>query len=152
MAKHILDSLLEKFMRHVEVSRAVNRRACWIWIGSKDGAGYGTINRGHKLSPHKAHRVAWILAYGELPDGKFVCHKCDNPSCVRPAHLFLGSQADNMDDCSKKGRVRRKITPQEAWAIRHAPGKHREIASQYGICKSAVTAIKLGNTWKNAYP
>lgn len=86
---------------------------CWNWIGYKTQIGYGIIVAG-KLgiddSIHTkrlvAHRVSYGIHYG-VPDKKlFVCHKCDNPSCVRPDHLFLGTQTDNMRDCANKDRVR----------------------------------------------
>lgn len=86
------------------------KRGCWVWLGSKDGAGYGTISNrlGSGNSPEKAHRVSYEKSFGKIPDGLYVCHKCDNPGCTNPKHLFLGSQKDNMKDCSKKGRLNNK--------------------------------------------
>ncbi len=80
---------------------------CWKWNGAKDPNGYGIISNrnGSHLSPEKAHRVSYEAAFGEIPKGMNVCHRCDNPECTNPAHLFLGSQKDNMKDCAKKGRV-----------------------------------------------
>jgi len=74
---------------------------CWNWKGSKVAKRYG----GFKLDIYMlAHRVSWIWANGPIPDGLYVCHKCDNGFCVRPDHLFLGSQQDNMNDMKSKGR------------------------------------------------
>lgn len=74
---------------------------CWNWIGSTDGR-YGQIFYNGKS--RKAHRVSYELTYGEIPTGMNVCHRCDNPRCVNPEHLFLGSQVDNLRDCVQKGR------------------------------------------------
>lgn len=75
---------------------------CWLWIGSKDGAGYGTLSNGGKI--HKAHRAAYGVFVGPIPDGMLVCHRCDTPPCFNPEHLFVGSQSDNMQDMARKGR------------------------------------------------
>lgn len=79
---------------------------CWNWIGTKNRNGYGIIFWGSKKhKPRKmATRVAYEIAYGPFDKSLYVCHKCDNPSCVRPDHLFLGTQFDNMRDCAKKKR------------------------------------------------
>src|SRR5689334_2841330 len=78
--------------------------SCWNWKGARTELGYGLIS----VPPHGrmmgAHRVAWALRHGAAPNDMFVCHKCDNPSCVNPDHLFLGTNSDNMRDCVAKGR------------------------------------------------
>lgn len=79
---------------------------CWIWLGSKSGKyQHGEIGIGRrKDGKAKTHRVSYEITYGKIPDGLQVLHKCDNGLCVRPDHLFLGTQKDNMIDCSTKGR------------------------------------------------
>ena len=76
--------------------------ACWVWEGVRDKDGYGRVwIDGHY---YRAHRVVWEDEYGPIPDGILVCHLCDNPPCVRPDHLFLGTQKDNIADMLEKGR------------------------------------------------
>jgi len=81
-------------------------KECWEWQGGRNKQGYGMIQCDGKSA--KAHRVSWELLHGKIPEGIKVLHKCDNPPCVNPDHLFLGTQRDNMQDCSKKGRMNPK--------------------------------------------
>ena len=77
---------------------------CWLWIAGKDTGGYGTII--YKGKTQKAHRVAWQIYFGAIPDGMCVLHQCDVRNCIKPEHLFLGTQADNIEDMCRKGRNR----------------------------------------------
>src|SRR6185312_412624 len=76
---------------------------CWEWIAGRTIKGYGQLVVNHKTV--KAHRLSWELSFKEIPKGLSVLHKCDNPSCVNPDHLFLGNHSDNMRDASIKGRL-----------------------------------------------
>ncbi len=131
---------------------------CWIWKGSVR-THYGEILfRGHKES---AHRVAWILQNGEIPDGMCVLHRCDNPLCVNPSHLFLGTQRENMLDKVAKGRANTpkgvssklsKLCDDDVREIRQlidAGYTHRYIGQMFGISNVAVSYIRHKRTWKH---
>lgn len=86
------------------MSRVLKGADCWLWTGAKTTAGYGEFHvRSRSVY---AHRHMWRLVKGPIPVDLFVCHHCDNPSCVRPDHLFLGTSSDNMRDAARKGRIR----------------------------------------------
>lgn len=91
--------LPEKFLEKVEVTDS-----CWLWKNSKKNWTYGVFSNGDKMVT--AHRFSWEHSNGEVKNGLFVLHKCDNPPCVNPDHLFLGTHQDNMKDMMEKGRHR----------------------------------------------
>jgi len=97
----LLREELERFTAKFEKSQT----GCWNWTAAKDGCGYGFIGiKRIKKSLMRAHRVSYMEFIGPIPDGLLVCHHCDNPGCVNPKHLFLGTHKDNADDMVKKGR------------------------------------------------
>jgi hypothetical protein len=97
-----------------------NASGCWVWTGARKSGGYGHFHhRDHGLI--KAHRASWIVTNGEIPAGLIVCHKCDNPPCVNPSHLFLGTKKDNTRDMMAKGRAMFRGEPYLAQDVVAAP-------------------------------
>lgn len=95
--------IAERFWPKVDRSNGPNK--CWLWTGALHSSGYGLIHRGGRGNGNiRTHRLAWELTNGPIPPGLHVCHRCDNPQCVNPAHLFLGTRSDNMRDMFTKGR------------------------------------------------
>lgn len=122
---------------------------CFLWLGNTNKYGYGVICRQRKV--YGAHRFAWAMTNGD-PGQQLVLHRCDNPACVNPDHMFLGSPADNMQDMIAKGRSRHvksaaKLTVEQVRAIRSDTRKKREIAAEYGIAQPTVSAIQHHRTW-----
>ena len=113
---------------------------CWVWQGSTRND-YGQLkHEGRNLSTHV---WSWKVTNGDIPEGLFVCHACDDPPCINPDHLFLGTQADNLRDMSEKGRGRKgRFTDEQVRAIRKDPRLHRVIADEYGVDRSEIWKIK----------
>lgn len=144
-----------------KVDKSAGPDGCWLWTGSKIPKGYGTIKWDGKN--RRSHRVAWIIAFGVIPSGLFVCHKCDNPSCVNPRHLFLGTNQDNIDDRERKGRNRpprgekhwkHKLTKEQVSEIRRCYGYYGvggksslELAKIFGVDPSTIQRIAKKETW-----
>jgi hypothetical protein len=137
-------------------SRAAGN-GCLEYTGCKDGLGYGHFWMNDRL--WLAHRAAWELEECPIPDGMLVCHRCDNPSCIAVAHLFLGSDADNSRDMVTKGRgrvlrgrdnPRAKLTEHQVRSIRRADahGMMRvTLAHKYGVSDAQITRICRGESW-----
>jgi HNH endonuclease len=120
---------------------------CWEWKAYKNQDGYGRIRRNRRLE--NAHRVSYELYIGP-PGDLHVLHKCDNPSCVNPDHLFLGTDQDNMTDKRYKGRGgTNKLTEDEVRLIRADVRLHREIATTYGVTIPLISMIKRNKIWKH---
>lgn len=139
-----------KFWRRVQKTET-----CWLWTGSKTHNGYGMLRTSDSAL---AHRVSWEIHNGVIPEGMFVCHHCDNPPCVNPDHLFLGTHADNMRDGVMKGRFlntgsgNRKLNEHQVRDIRakHAAGQNRtQLGHEYGVTRWAITDIVSRRKWPN---
>ena len=134
---------------------------CWEWRKTRipvrgnvtNNYGMVTVPGGKKVL---AHRVAWKLAYGEIPEGKQVCHGCDNPPCCNPDHLYLATQSENIRDSSRKGRLHKtaKLTEEQVREIRrrlreswNKYGLKAQLAREYGITKDHMSAIVSRKSW-----
>ena len=137
---------------------------CWEWTASKRN-GYGQIGRGRQGEGKEyAHRLSWKLHNGSIPEGLCVCHHCDNRGCVNPRHLWIGTRADNLRDMTQKGRRsyntgtrgearwNAKFTERKIYEVNELldEGKltHCEIADRYGVCRSTITSIHTGHSWR----
>jgi hypothetical protein len=133
-------SLEERFNRHVKRSDG-----CWEWCAYKFPDGYGQIDK------RRAHRVSYELFCGSIPDKMCVLHRCDNHGCVRPDHLFTGTNADNSFDMAMKGRAsKQKLTREDAYAVlwRAVSGEPpSKIGKEYGLARRTVWAIRERKLW-----
>jgi hypothetical protein len=120
---------------------------CWLWLAGVNGDGYGFYQT------KRAHRVSYEMFVGPI-NGLHVLHRCDVPCCVNPAHLFLGTHAQNMADRDRKTRGFRKpgmgkLTAEQVLAIRKMAGSNGQIAAQFGVTDSNIEHIKARRTWKH---
>lgn len=160
------DRIAARFWDKVDMSGE-----CWVWTAATNRNGYGVFSGRTRL----AHRMAWKEVNGAIPRGLFVCHHCDNPPCVRPEHLFLGTCADNVRDMLLKGRAKRYegpfiqpppenrargervggaiLTEEQVAYIRNAyePRKYTapRLASEFGVSIHNIKRIVQGRTWKH---
>lgn len=129
-----------KFNKYV-----VKGDGCWSWAGYSDSGGYGVIADGGKRSKWvRATHVSWEMAFGPVPEGLCVLHRCDNPPCTNPAHLFLGTRADNMRDAAIKGRMRSKLTPGDVAIIRQEAERGESqlvLAARFGVSRRNINGI-----------
>lgn len=110
---------------------------CWIWTGSRHGFGYGLFGLNGKT--RRAHRISYELVNGPIPEGFVLCHTCDNPPCVNPDHLFVGSKADNTHDALRKGRmIGGIIDPDEASRLYLDGWSVQEIADRFSVNRWTV--------------
>lgn len=136
---------------------------CWLWLGAASKGGYGTVKHGHHT--RAAHRVSWEVANGtQVPDGMVVMHKCDNPSCINPDHLRLGTQFDNLADMRRKGRSRignggiqprmpgsprEKLTEAQVVAIRVDTRATSVVSAEYGVSPCQIRSIRRRTAWRH---
>ena len=131
---------------------------CWNWIARTNGKGkYGRFSINGK--DESAHRISWIIHFGQIPKGLYVCHKCDNPKCVNPKHLFLGTHLENMQDMQNKGRNivfkgekngRSKLKKEQVLEIRKIGNNlsYNQIARKFNVNAKTISDIINNVNWK----
>lgn len=139
-------------------SKVEKTDGCWLWRAAHNSEGYGRFKLNGQLI--LTHRLSYEIANGAIPDGLFVLHECDTPSCVKPAHLFLGTNARNMLDMFAKGRrdmtgtksTSARLTEEQVAQIRsfYARGgiSHRKLGALYSISKTQIGSIIRGECWQ----
>jgi len=150
--------------RKIFWSKVTKTESCWIWRGHTYPDGYGQLK--WRTRPTRAHRVSWIIHFGPIPTGKQVLHRCDNPKCVNPDHLFLGTNLDNMTDKKNKGRCnnggggklkgelhgRHKLKDSDILEIRRRRSSgetYLSIAASFGVGITTIYKIINNQSWKH---
>lgn len=157
---NLTNEQISRFLSHVALGKSED---CWEWTGFTKWNGYGEVCIHYKK--YTAHRIAWVIAKGGIPDGMVVCHTCDNRKCVNPNHLFLGTQADNLADMRSKGRYRppnrrtgvdhpmAKLTNKDVLEIRdkYKPFQvtSRMLAEEYGVSITQIKYIIQRKYWNH---
>lgn len=148
---------------------------CWLWLGPLDARGRGRVWRGGKIMLH--HRAVWEILVGTIPDGKLLCHHCDNPRCANPEHLYVGDGKSNVADMFRRGRAwqlrepervrdsgrrmgqrntwcrgaqnpKAKLTPEQVSQIKASKVPTKQLASQYGVNRTTIQRARSGKQWK----
>lgn len=147
----LLERLLEKSI--------LLENGCLEWTASRTSKGYGRLNV--DLHPRSSHRLSWEVFYGDIPEGKQVLHRCDNPPCINPLHLFLGTNLDNSNDKVSKGRQpflkgelngASKLTEELIILCRklHSEGRSQNsLAKQFGVHQASMWRAMTGKSWKH---
>ncbi len=156
----ISDEAVKKFRYYPFI---VQDNGCWNYGGTIGNEGYGfvyTREPNGKKRTFLAHRVAYFIFNGAIPKGALICHACDNPKCVNPKHLFAGTNQENMDDLTRKGR--RRMGSANAWStlkeeqvfeikklIQEGELSNAEIGRKFGVGSTCISSIKTGKTWRH---
>jgi hypothetical protein len=122
---------------------------CWEWTASTQNKGYGQFGIGGRAGTmYLATRVSYAIAYGD-PEDSHVCHQCDNPICVNPAHLWTGTGKDNTYDAIKKKRFATKLTEDDVRKIRKSQERQIDLAEEYGVHQTTISCVKRGASWRH---
>ena len=157
MGIHLKEKDVERF--NSKIIKASDENQCWLWNGTLSTSGYGQFQVRDKCV--YAHRAMYAIKFGEIPENGHVCHKCDNPLCVNPSHLFLGDAVINMKDRFKKGRYasirgennkQSKLSESQVLEIKKylAQGiRQQDIAKIYSVSQICISLIKRGINWRH---
>lgn len=147
---HITARVVARFWKHVKKTDD-----CWVWTGATRN-GYGVLNVEHRAV--YAHRISHILHKGPIPEGLEVLHRCDNRPCIKPEHLFPGTQLANVQDMHAKGRARKacgeraftsRLTAEQVSEIRESKRSGSELARSYGVGRTAIYDVKARRSWRH---
>lgn len=148
----LADSVSSRLLSHI-----IKKDGCWAWDGYRDAKGYGRLMTPN--GPVRAHRLSYEYHSGPIRDGGYVLHKCDNPECTNPDHLYVGTHDDNMADKAARGRVftgerprgehhrRSRLTADDVVRLRASVENNATIARSLGVSVSTVRLARIGATW-----
>jgi len=154
-------NLEERLKKYIAVGKP---KECWPWIGALNGTAknynnYGRLNLsgGRRIL---AHRLMYEIAFGAIPEGMVVCHRCDNPPCCNPSHLFIGTSSDNSKDAYDKGRIKlhgehnpfRKLTAEAVRDILNSSASFVELGKRYNVHPDTIGRVKHRKTWRHIAP
>lgn len=151
--QYAIDMAPKRFWANVDQSGGPD--ACWPWTGATSPSGYGviTVRRDGGRDAVRTNRYAIELTHGPIPDGQFACHRCDNPTCCNPAHLFIGTPADNTRDGIEKGRIVGRLNPDKVRQIRRiyatSSPSYRSLGEQFGCKAETIRDVVKHYTWKD---
>ena len=146
--------------------KVIKSEGCWLWTGSRDNHGYGRfLLHGKNSSPVKASRISWVFRHGEIKRGNEMCHRCDNPPCINPDHMFSGTHFENMTDAKMKGRMKcpskgkigelnnsAKLTAEKVlkirklWACGHSMTK---LGKKFKVTRHCISFVCRRIKWKH---
>lgn len=138
-----------------KVQKGPNENDCWIWTAAKRGQNldYGVLKVSVEEGDVAAHKFSYELHNGPVPEGMLVCHTCDNPPCVNPAHLFTGTHRDNAIDREKKHRSSKhglqKLDDKSAKEIKYSTLSQCKLSKIYGVSRATIASIQKGKTWRH---
>lgn len=152
------EQILERLKMHFE-KNVIRQDGCWDWKGYIARNGYAEIARSKNFSIKHAHRISWMIHKGKIPEGLFICHKCDNPKCTNPDHLFIGTHQDNNKDRDEKGRTIKGekvassiLNDEQVREIKNLLSLDHstsEIAKKFAISTTTAKRINNGTLWKH---